>query len=419
MVYTSGERVKEIVRIFTKYGLSYIVDKKNKKDKKSPANLRKAFEELGPTFIKIGQILSTRADLIGEEYIKELSKLQDRAAIEEFSEFEEIFRDEFSKELIDSFLYINKDPIASASIAQVYLGVLKDGREVVIKIQRPNIKERMYIDLDILIGLSEKYDHIFKESVVNIKDTLMEIRKSTVNELDFILEANNIKRFRKLNQGSDYIYAPYIVDELSGEKVLTLENINGFKINDIKAIDEYGYDRDKLAKELAISYFKQVMEDGFFHADPHPGNILINNGKICFIDFGMIGELSNEFISRLNNVIIGLVIEDIDIVVDFILYVGIQTGTVKREQLYEDVEYLYNKYFTISIKNIKLSIILEEVMDVAKKNNLRLPSEFTMLIRCMIILEGIIAELSPDVNIILVRKIYLLRVIRFQRYQKN
>ena len=234
MVYTSGERVKEIVRIFTKYGLSYIVDKKNKKDKKSPANLRKAFEELGPTFIKIGQILSTRADLIGEEYIKELSKLQDRAAIEEFSEFEEIFRDEFSKELIDSFLYINKDPIASASIAQVYLGVLKDGREVVIKIQRPNIKERMYIDLDILIGLSEKYDHIFKESVVNIKDTLMEIRKSTVNELDFILEANNIKRFRKLNQGSDYIYAPYIVDELSGEKVLTLENINGFKINDIK-----------------------------------------------------------------------------------------------------------------------------------------------------------------------------------------
>ena len=358
MVYTSGERVKEIVRIFTKYGLSYIVDKKNKKDKKSPANLRKAFEELGPTFIKIGQILSTRADLIGEEYIKELSKLQDRAAIEEFSEFEEIFRDEFSKELIDSFLYINKDPIASASIAQVYLGVLKDGREVVIKIQRPNIKERMYIDLDILIGLSEKYDHIFKESVVNIKDTLMEIRKSTVNELDFILEANNIKRFRKLNQGSDYIYAPYIVDELSGEKVLTLENINGFKINDIKAIDEYGYDRDKLAKELAISYFKQVMEDGFFHADPHPGNILINNGKICFI------------------------------------------GTVKREQLYEDVEYLYNKYFTISIKNIKLSIILEEVMDVAKKNNLRLPSEFTMLIRCMIILEGIIAELSPDVNII-------------------
>ena len=372
MVYTSGERVKEIVRIFTKYGLSYIVDKKNKKDKKSPANLRKAFEELGPTFIKIGQILSTRADLIGEEYIKELSKLQDRAAIEEFSEFEEIFRDEFSKELIDSFLYINKDPIASASIAQVYLGVLKDGREVVIKIQRPNIKERMYIDLDILIGLSEKYDHIFKESVVNIKDTLMEIRKSTVNELDFILEANNIKRFRKLNQGSDYIYAPYIVDELSGEKVLTLENINGFKINDIKAIDEYGYDRDKLAKELAISYFKQVMEDGFFHADPHPGNILINNGKICFIDFGMIGELSNEFISRLNNVIIGLVIEDIDIVVDFILYVGIQTGTVKREQLYEDVEYLYNKINDCSngrwIRNINEKIIKNLSIRVSREN---------------------------------------------------
>ncbi len=400
MVYTSGERVKEIVKIFTKYGLSYIVDKKNKKDKKSPANLRKAFEELGPTFIKIGQILSTRSDLIGEEYIRELSKLQDKAAIEGFSEFEEIFRNEFSKELLDSFLYINKEPIASASIAQVYFGVLNDGREVVIKIQRPNIKERMYIDLDILISLSEKYNHIFKESVVSVKDTLMEIKKSTVNELDFISEANNIRKFRELNKERNYIYAPYVVNELSGEKVLTLENINGFKINDIKVMDEYGYDKDNLAKELTISYFKQVMEDGFFHADPHPGNILISNGKICFIDFGMVGELSHEFISRLNNVIIGLVIEDIDIVVDFILYAGIHTGTVKREILYEDVEYLYNKYFTISIKNIKLSIILEEVMEIAKKNNLKLPSEFTMLIRSMIILEGIIAELSPDVNII-------------------
>ncbi|MCQ2969755.1 MAG: AarF/UbiB family protein, partial [Clostridium sp.] len=313
MVYTSGERVKEIIKIFTKYGLSYIIDKKNKKDKKSPANLRKAFEELGPTFIKIGQILSTRSDLIGEEYIKELSKLQDKAIVERFSEFEDVFRSEFSKELLDSFFYINKNPIASASIAQVYLGVLKDGREVVIKIQRPNIKERMYMDLDILISLSEKYNYVFKESVVNVKDTLMEIKKSTINELDFILEANNITKFKELNQGRDCIYVPYIVNELSGEKVLTLENISGFKINDIKAIEEYGYDRDELAKELAVSYFKQVVEDGFFHADPHPGNILISNGKICFIDFGIVGELSNDFISRLNNVIIGLVIEDIDI----------------------------------------------------------------------------------------------------------
>lgn len=400
MVYTSGERVKEIIKIFTKYGLSYIIDKKNKKDKKSPANLRKAFEELGPTFIKIGQILSTRSDLIGEEYIKELSKLQDKAIVERFSEFEDVFRSEFSKELLDSFFYINKNPIASASIAQVYLGVLKDGREVVIKIQRPNIKERMYMDLDILISLSEKYNYVFKESVVNVKDTLMEIKKSTINELDFILEANNITKFKELNQGRDCIYVPYIVNELSGEKVLTLENISGFKINDIKAIEEYGYDRDELAKELAVSYFKQVVEDGFFHADPHPGNILISNGKICFIDFGIVGELSNDFISRLNNVIIGLVIEDIDIVVDFILYVGIQTGVVKREYLYEDVEYLYNKYFTVSIKNIKISIILEEVMELAKKNNLKFPSEFTMLVRSMIILEGIIAELSPNVNII-------------------
>lgn len=398
MIYTSRERVKEIIKVFTKYGLNYVLNKK--KDKKSPENLRKAFEELGPTFIKIGQILSTRTDLIGEEYIKELSKLQDDTIIEPFEEFEKVFREEFSTNILESFLFINKEPIASASISQVYQGVLKDGREVVIKIQRPNIKKRMYMDLDILISLSEKYSNVFKESVVNIKETLIEIKKSTVNELNFMLEADNIRKFKELNKNRRYIYAPYIVSEFSGEKVLTLENINGFKINDIKSIHECGYNIEVISKELAVSYFKQVVEDGFFHADPHPGNILISNDKICFIDFGMVGELSKEFISRLNNAIIGLVIEDIDTIVDFILYVGIQTGNVNRELLYEDVEYLYNKYFTVSIKNIKLSIILEEVMEVAKKNNLKLPSEFTMLIRSMVILEGIIAELSPDINII-------------------
>lgn len=400
MMHPSSERVKEIVKVFTKYGISYILDKKNKEDKKSPANLRKAFEELGPTFIKIGQILSTRADLIGEEYIKELSKLQDNAIIEDFESFEQVFRMEFSKELLESFLYINKTPIAAASIAQVYIGVLKDGKEVVIKIQRPNIKERMLMDLDILINLSEKYSNFFKDMVVNPKDTLLEIKKSTINELNFIDEANNIKKFRELNKERKYIYAPYVVEEFSGEKVLTLESIKGFKINDIKAIEDGGYNREDIARKLAVSYFKQVVEDGFFHADPHPGNILLSDEKICFIDFGMVGVLSNEFISRLNSVIIGVVTEDIDIMVDFILYVGIQTGTVKRDLLYEDVEYLYNKYFSVSIKNIKLSIVLEELMEVAKNNNLKLPSEFTMLIRSIIILEGIIADLSPDVNIV-------------------
>ena len=400
MEYTSSKRVKEVIKVFSKYGLNYILDIKNKKDKKSPSNLRKAFEELGPTFIKIGQILSTRPDLLKEEYIEEFSKLQNMATEESFEEFNQVFYEEFSNNLKDVFLYINEKPIASASIAQVYSGVLKDGREVVIKIQRPNIKEKMYTDLNILINLCDKYEDIFKNYIINPKEILQEIKRSTEEELNFILEAENIKKFKELNEKRKCIYAPYVVDELTAQKVLTLQNIKGFKINDIYLIKKYGYDCEDIAKKLAVSYFKQVVDDGFFHADPHPGNLLISDGKICFIDFGMVGMLSDNFKSRLHNVIIGLAIEDIDIIVDFILYVGIQTDSVKREVLYDDVEYLFNKYLSIPLKNIKLSLLLQEVMAVAKRNNLQMPSEFTMLVRSMIILEGIISDLSPSVNIV-------------------
>ena len=242
-------------------------------------------------------------------------------------------------------------------------------------------------------------------AVVDLDKVIDELSTSLLSEVNTLEEAKNGEEFYTLNNGDGPILVPKVYMKYCAPKILVNEAMEGKSIryrfkqsndNDQEATTV----NHEIATTLVNNFLKQVFVDHYFHADPHPGNILINNGKICFIDFGMIGELSNEFISRLNNVIIGLVIEDIDIVVDFILYVGIQTGTVKREQLYEDVEYLYNKYFTISIKNIKLSIILEEVMDVAKKNNLRLPSEFTMLIRCMIILEGIIAELSPDVNII-------------------
>ena len=396
----SNNRVMEIIKVFANYGFEYIVDKKNKEEKKSPINLRKAFEELGPTFIKIGQVLSTRPDLINDIYLNELSKLQDDVPSESFEEMNNVFYNEFSKNLEDVFLKIDKNPLASASIAQVYSGILKNGNRVVIKIQRPNIKEKMYKDFEILIDLSEKFRWLLKDTIMDPKEALIEIKKSTERELNFNLEANYIKKFKELNKDISCIYAPYIVEELSKERVLTLENISGFKINDRYAIEALGYDKENIAKKLALSYFKQILKDGFFHGDPHPGNILISEGKICFIDFGIVGELSKELKDGLNNAIDGLASEDINKITDFIIGIAIKSGKINRNKLYEDINYIFKSYVSMSLKNIKLSLLLQEVMEIAKNNNLRLPSEFILLIRCMIMVEGIVAELSPETNII-------------------
>lgn len=396
----SINRFKEILKVFTNYGLGYLLGKKEDKIKNSPANLRKAFEELGPTFIKIGQILSTRPELVHEEYIVELSKLQDNVPAESFEKMAAVFYNEFSKEIEDEFLFIDKNPIASASVAQAYRGILKSGDDVVIKIQRPNIKEKMEIDFDILLNLSEKFSKIFKDSVVNPKEILLEIKLSTEKELNFTFEAKNIEKFKSLNKDIPCIYAPYIIKEYTGNKVLTLESIDGFKVNDKETIKILGYDKGDIAKKLIISYFKQVLKDGFFHGDPHPGNILIRDGQICFIDFGIVGELSDEKQRELNNAIVAVANEDIDKLTDFVMNIGIKNGKVDREILYKDMEYIFRNYYTTSLKNIRISVLFQELSAIAKRNNLRLASDFTMLIRTMVIVEGLVTELSPELNII-------------------
>ena len=378
---SSVARFKEILKVFTSYGLGYLLGKKEEKEKKSPSNLRKAFEELGPTFIKIGQILSTRQELIPEEYIIELSKLQDNVASDKFEDMAKVFYDEFNKNIEDEFLYINKEAIAAASVAQVYRGILKNGQDVVIKIQRPNIKETMMMDFDILLILSEKFDRVFKESVVDPKEILLEIKSSTEKELNFIYEANNVNKFREFNKDIPCIYAPFIIDEYTSEKVITQENIEGFKINDKVILNQLGYDKDDIAKKLTLSYFKQVLKDGF-------------------IDFGIVGVLSKERQQELNNAIVAIANEDIDKLTDFVMNIGIKIGKIDREQLYKDIDYMFRNYYTTSLKNIKISLLFQEIFEVAKRNNLRLSSDFTMLVRTMVMVEGLVAELSPELNII-------------------
>ena len=394
----SRERFEEIVKVFAKYGFGYVVDSTINNNKNSPSNFRKAIEELGPTFVKIGQILSTRNDILPKEYIDELIKLQDSVPTEDISSIKEVFKESIGKNLEDSFKYFNEKPIASASMAQVYEAILFDGRKVVVKIQRTNIAETMRMDIAILKRIL-RFTKI-NLTIVDPLEVLDQIEVSTKQELDFSIEGRNVLKFKELNKNILSVYAPDIIEEFLSKKTLVMEKIEGFKINDVKMIEKEGYDNKDVARKLALAYCKQVFEDGFFHGDPHPGNLLIYNGKICFIDFGIVGILNENMKSWLNEAMIALATKDKEKIIEFILAVGIKKGKINKGNLYEDISYLVDTYLTASLKNIKIGVLLQEIFEIVKRNNIQLPSELTALIRGLVILEGVVAEVDPELEII-------------------
>ena len=400
MRLNSVNRFREIVKVLGSYGFGSIIDYKFNKQKKLPVNLRKAFEELGPTFIKIGQILSTRPDLLSSEYIVELSKLQDSVLPESIETINKIFFDEFSISTTECFEKFYEKPLASASISQVHKATLKDGREVVVKIQRPNIAEKMKLDISILIRLVKFTKARFSEALIDPEEALHEILLTTELELDFNNEVKNISKFKNYNKDVAFLYVPYVIEALSSTKVITMERIYGFKVDDMKKLLIGDYDLDDLGKKLALSYLKQVLQDGFFHGDPHPGNIFIYEGKICFIDFGIMGSLSNSLKLTLNDMISAVAFSDINKMISSLLSIGIKKGYVNRNKLYEDLDYLLLNYLAVSLNNIQISVMLSEIFNIARQNNIRLPRDFTLLIRALVILEGVIATIAPDIKII-------------------
>ncbi|SHI05388.1 ABC1 kinase family protein [Clostridium grantii] len=395
----SVSRFKEIARTLASYGFGYIVDNTLKKEKNNPANLRKAFEELGPTFIKIGQILSTRPDILSEKYIIELSKLQDSAIEEPFENIREILFQQFGKDINEIFLDFNKKPIASASISQVHKAKLKNGEEVIVKIQRPGIAEKMRLDISILYKLIKLTKTKFSDFLIEPLDALDELLYATEMELNFENEVKNIDQFKHFNKNVSFLSVPNIYYKYCTEKIITMEMVHGIKINNINLLKKNNYDLNDIGKKLTLSYFKQIFDDGYFHCDPHPGNILISDNKIYYIDFGLVGTLSDSLKSSLNEMVIAIAYQDISKLVSILISIGISKSHVNRNKLYEDVDYLLVSYLSTSLSNIKISRLLDDIFSVAKDNNIKLPREFTLLMRGLVILEGVVVKLSPDLKI--------------------
>jgi ubiquinone biosynthesis protein len=402
------KRYRQVVNIFIKYGFGVIIEQihilkfsfKRKKIKGPiPLRIRKLLEELGPTFIKLGQILSTRPDLIPIEYIKEFEKLQDEVEEEDFSIMRDFIEKEIGGKIENVFEEFNTEPIASASLSCVYKAKYK-GKEVAVKVQRPGIKDQILTDIQILYDIAVLIEKFIKESeIYQPVKIVKEFEKSIKRELNFLMEARNIELMKEKLK-DERVFIPEVFKELTTEKILVSEFIDGIKISKIEEWSKY-VEKEKIIKTGIEIILKQVFDIGFFHGDPHPGNIFVlKDGRIGLIDFGQVGYIDDEKRYYLMNLLTGIINGDPNKIVWTLRYMGAIDQKVDVEELKEEIYELVESYKNIPIKNVKIGEILENSFDIMRKNKIKIPVSFTLIGKALITLEGICYFIDPYFKLI-------------------
>lgn len=424
-------RYREIATVLIKYGFGFIVDKLNKesvagnvtthgpgssvKKMTTGQRLRFAFEELGPTYIKIGQIISTRKDLFDDDIISELSKLRDD--VEQFDDY--IAMDLLDKELGVSrkevFSYISESPIAAASIGQVYSARLKDGTDVVIKIQRPNIESTIKADIEILKRLSSNLEFLKKEWNVDIYDLISEMEMQLVRELDYKFEEVNGTKLRNIFKDSKEVFIPRIYDEYTTKRLLVMEKVNGLCLSDISS-HKLSDDKKKKIVDIGVrSFFRQVMTCGFFHADPHPGNIFVmDDMRLAYIDFGMVGLIGDKTLGQLNQLILAATDKNVDKIIRILADMDAISKSSNDEGLKRDLLYLVHYYFDIPFDRLRISEVLDEAFRFMRNHRVSLPSQLVILGKTMITLEGTSRGLYKEFSAETIASSY----IRYYKHEK-
>lgn len=411
----NAQRSQEIINVFLKNGFSHILFRLGLTDRKFSTTdeaadlnlyhvgkkLRTALEQLGPTFVKLGQIASGRRDLVPAEIAEELEKLQDHVVAFPFKDVRRIVEQQLEGTLEELFQEFEEEPLASASIGQVHRARLISGDLVAVKVQRPNIQQQVETDLAILhdlAGFLEKNTGWAK--AYHLRDLIYEFSHSLREELDYQLEARNAERIGRQFEKVAEIQVPRVYDEYSTRVLLTTELITGIKVSNIKQLDEEGYDRQILAQRIADSMLSQVMEHGFFHGDPHPGNIFITPGNtVYFIDFGMIGQLSKEMTYHFISLMLALQKGNIERMIDVFSAMDILDDDTNTDALYRDLQIIERKYYETSLTDLQLSDVFMEIFSIAYYHRIRLPNEMAILSKVIITLEGVISKLDPSLSI--------------------
>lgn len=377
-------------------------DAKEKETKTTGERIRLVLQELGPTFVKLGQIASTRPDLLPEEIIRELEKLQDQVPPFSFEEVRNIVQQELGDDLNKIFRQFADVPLAAASIGQVHQAILHSGEKVAVKIQRPNIANVIETDLEILQDLAILAERRLEWAArYQIRDMVDEFSRSLRAELDYTIEARNAEKISNQFKNDPNIYIPKVFWEYSTKKVLTMEYVEGVKFNELERLKQNGYNLKKLAERLAKAIFQQIFIEGFFHGDPHPGNVLVLPREvIAFIDFGMVGRLNPEMKYHFSSLVIALMQQSTDGVIKSICQMGLVPDDVNLMQLRDDVEQLREKYYHVPLSKISLGEAVNDLFRVAFRHSIRIPRDLTLLGKTLLTVEGMVEKLDPDFSIL-------------------
>lgn len=370
----------------------------------TPEELRTTLEDLGPTYVKIGQIMSSRVDLLPESYCKELEKLRQSVKPLDPEVARAVIEEETGKKIDEIYSEFRDKPLGSASIGQVHYAVLKDGTKVVTKVQRPLIADMMrkdYVLLKKLAGLVNSVSDNEDGEGIDLVSVIEELEKVTDEELDFRVEANNTKFFKEnCIDDEEKITCPTVIDELTTERIFTMTFVDGYSIAKKDRLISDGYDPLEVGKVIAENYVHQVLDIGTFHADPHQGNIMFTNGKPCWIDFGMIGHISDKDIDTIQGLIVSLLAGDSEGMVKSIFSMGAASTKTNRDALTEDVTTFLSGYDGASgIDDIDMGVLFDEITELTSKHHITLPGQYTMLGRSLITIEGVIEQLCPELDL--------------------
>ncbi len=432
--YVHYKRVGEILAALSKTGFGKIVDsastlkdigldteeRKDAQEKRTSIRFRLLLESLGPTFVKLGQMLSTRPDLIPEEYAEELGSLRDDVPPVPFEKIEEIVEEELGKKISDVFESFGKEPIAAASIGQVHEGILKEGKiRVAVKVQRPDIKSKIKADIEILGNLAGVLEKAFKR-IENFdpQGVIDEFGHMILREIDYTIEARNIERFRKNLASEKNIVIPKVYWKYSTKKVLTMEFIDGVPLDEVEKMKEMNIDFKIITDTVGKAYIKQIFIDGFFHADPHQANLFAMKGsKVCFLDFGAIGYMDEETKDMISTFYISLVQQNINQAAKSLVELSKSPArNIDFRRLEWDlrdfIDYNFLRKEDIPVD----SGMNQKMVDVALKHNIMLPSSFFLFERALMQVEGVCKTLNPKFDIVEVAQSNMIPLLQ-KRYQ--
>ena len=371
-----------------------------------------ALEDLGPTFVKLGQLMSTRPDVIPAEVVEELKRLQDQVTPFDTQLARRVIEHELGAPISEIFSEFSAAPIASASIGQVYKATLASGEDVVVKVKRPGIDRTIMRDLDLLSVLAKQAERV--EELALFRPTMIvdELDRSLRRELDFVTEASFTAKFHEHLRKERHAHAPRVFWEHSTSKVLTLEALDGVRVTRFEELKKRGIDRQVLGRRIARLFLRQFFRTGLFHADPHPGNLLIDeDGTINLIDFGMVGHLDAELRRQLATTMIALVLGNVEIIVDIYTNIGVIPDDADMRLIRADVLEMIDKYYGVPLKRLDMRKLFGDVMRLARTHRVVLPRDFVLLGKALVTVSGLAYELDPDFNLAAVVRPHALALV--------